>query len=113
VVGFFIATGREEMARRPTQVGFAIAVLIYVAVKILLLPGLYIGTPFLHRVPEAWAVALGIGVPSVLLVVALAVVFFYVRRAERATIFVAYLFFALTDVVLTLVLYSPGFFGSG
>jgi hypothetical protein len=113
VVAFFIATGREEMVRRGTVIGFVISVLIYVAVKILLLPGLFIGTPFLHRVPAAWAVTLGIAVPCVLLAVALGVVYLYTRRAERATIFKAYLFFALTDVVLTLVLYSPGFFGSG
>jgi hypothetical protein len=113
VVAFFIATGREEMARRGTQIGFAISVLVYVGVKILLLPGLFIGTPFLHQVPAAWAVVLGIAVPSVLLAIALGVVYFYARRALRATIFKAYLFFALTDVVLTLVLYSPGFFGSG
>jgi hypothetical protein len=113
VVGYFIATGHEDLVRLGTQVGFAVAVLIYVAVKILLLPGLFIGTPFLHRVPAAWAVVLGIAVPSVLLAVALGVVYLYSRRAERATIFVAYLIFALTDVGLTLVLYSPGFFGSG
>jgi hypothetical protein len=111
VVVFFIATGREEMVRTPTRVGFALAVVLYVGVKILLLPGLYVGTPFLHRVPAGWAVALGIAVPTLMLCVALAAVYIYARRAERATIFVAYLVFALTDVVLTLVLYSPGFFG--
>jgi hypothetical protein len=113
VVSFFIVTGREEMVRRGTLIGFVISVLLYVAVKILLLPGLFVGTPFLHRVPAAWAVTLGIAVPSVLLAIALGMVYLYVRRAERATIFKSYLFFALTDVVLTLVLYSPGFFGSG
>jgi hypothetical protein len=113
VVAFFIITGREDMVRRGTLIGFAAAVLIYVAVKILLLPGLFIGTPFLHQVPEAWAVVLGVGVPSVILLIALGVVYVYARRAQRATIFKSYLFFALTDVVLTLVLYSPGFFGSG
>jgi hypothetical protein len=113
VVAFFIATGHEEMTRRGTRIGFAVSVLAYVAVKILLLPGLFAGTPFLYQVPEGWAVVLGLAVPSLLLAIALGVVYVYVRRAERATIFVAYLVFALTDVVLTLVLYAPGFFGSG
>jgi hypothetical protein len=112
VVVFFIASGKEEMARTPTKVGFAVAVVLYVGVKILLLPGLFAGTPFLHQVPPSWAVALGIAVPALILCVALAAVYVYVRRAERATIFVAYLVFALTDVVLTLALYSPGFFGT-
>ena len=112
VVLFFIATGKEEMERRPTKVGFAVAVVLYVGVKILLLPGLFAGTPF--SAPGAsgvggccWALL----VPALILLVALAAVYIYARRAERATIFVAYLVFALTDVVLTLVLYAPGFFG--
>jgi hypothetical protein len=112
VVVFFIASGKEEMSRTPTQIGFAVAVLLYVGMKILLLPGLFAGTPFLHQVPPGWAVALGITVPTVILVLSLATVYVYSRRAERATIFVAYLVFALTDVVLTLVLYAPGFFGT-
>jgi hypothetical protein len=112
VVLFFIVTGREEMARGRTRVGFAIAVVLYVGVKILLLPGLYAGTPFLHQVPPGWAVALGVTVPTLMLCVALAAMYLYVHRAERATIFAAYMVFALTDVVLTLVLYAPGFFGT-
>jgi hypothetical protein len=112
VVVFFIVSGREEMARKQTKIGFAIAVVLYVGVKILLLPGLYAGTPFLHRVPPRWAVVLGITVPTLVLCVALAAVFVYARRAARATIFVAYLVFASTDVFLTLVLYAPGFFGT-
>jgi hypothetical protein len=112
VVLFFIVTGQEEMARTPTKIGFALAVVIYVGMKILLLPGLFAGTPFLHQVPPGWATALGLAVPALILLVALAAVYIYGRRAERATIFKAYLVFALTDVVLTLILYSPGFFGS-
>jgi hypothetical protein len=112
VVVFFVASGKEEMTRTPTKIGFAVAVVLYLGVKILLLPGLYAGTPFLHEVPSGWAVTLGIAVPTAILGTALGAVYIYARRAERATIFVAYLVFAATDVVLTLVLYSPGFFGT-
>jgi hypothetical protein len=112
VVLFFIVTGQEEMERTPAKIGFALAVVIYVGMKILLLPGLFAGTPFLYRVPPGWATLLGLAVPALILLVALAAVYIYGRRAERATIFKAYLVFALTDVALTLILYSPGFFGS-
>ena len=112
VVLFFILTGEEEMTRTRTKVGFALAIVLYVSVKILLLPGLYVGTPFLHQVPPGWAIVLGIAVPTLILGMALAAVYIYARRAARATIFAAYLVFALVDVVLTLVLYSPGFFGT-
>ena len=100
------------MARTPAEIGFAVAVVIYVGMKILLLPGLFAGTPFLYQVPPGWATILGLVVPTLILLLSLAAVYVYGRRAERATIFKAYLVFALTDVVLTLVLYSPGFFGS-
>jgi hypothetical protein len=112
VVLFFIVTGQEEMARTAAKIGFAVAVVIYVGMKILLLPGLSPGTPFLRQVPPGWTTTLEIAVPALILLLALAAVYIYGRRAERATIFKAYLVFALTDVALTLILYSPGFFGS-
>jgi hypothetical protein len=65
VVAFFIASGREEMARRGTQIGFSISVLLYVGVKILLLPGLLSARPFCTGCP-----GLGSGIGH--------------RRAERA-----------------------------
>jgi hypothetical protein len=111
VVVFFIATGREEMVRTPTKIGFAVAVVIYVGMKVLLLPGLFNATPFLYAVPRGWATVVGIVVPLVILVLAGLAVYIYTRRAERPTIFLSFLVFALVDVVLTMVLYSPGFFG--
>jgi len=113
VVAFFVASGQEEMKRAPTKIGFAIAIVIYVGVKILLLPGLFRGTPLLQLVPSAWAVPVGIAVPSLILVIALSAVYMYIRKAERATIFMAYFVLALVDVGLTIVLYAPRFFDPG
>jgi hypothetical protein len=112
VVLFFIVSGQEELERTPAKIGFAAAIAIYVGMKLLLLPGLFIGTPFLQRIPPAWATAAGIAIPAFLLALALGATYLYSKRAERATIFQAYLIFALTDVLLTLVLYSPGFFAT-
>ncbi len=111
VVVFFIATGQEDMDRRATQVGFAVGVLIDMGIKILLMPGLFAGTPFLQQVPARWAVPLGIAVPLAILTLSLLTVYRYLRRAERATIFKAILIFVGVDVGLTLLLYAPGFFG--
>jgi hypothetical protein len=111
IVVFFIATGQEEMDRRPTKIGFSIAVVLYVSIKVLLLPGLFAGTPLLHLVPRGWATFVGIAVPVVVFLLALLSVLVYMRRSERATIFKAFFIFALLDVSLTLILYAPGFFG--
>ena len=110
VVVFFIATGKEDMDRRATQIGFAVAVLIYAGIKMLLIPGLWTGTPFLEQVPQGWRAPFGLAVPLVLLGMALLAVYLYVRRAQRATIFKAILILAGVDVALTLLLYAPGFF---
>jgi hypothetical protein len=111
VVVFFIVSGQEELERTPARVGFAISVVIYVAIKVLLLPGLFAGTPFLYQVPPALSTVIGIAVPVIILALALTAVYIYYRRAERATILKAYFVLALTDVLLTLILYGPGFFG--
>jgi len=52
-------------------------------------------------------------IPALILVLALAAIYLYARRSERATIFKAYLVFALTDGLLTVVLYAPGLFNPG
>jgi len=111
LVLFFIFGGSEELSRRPARVAFAAAIAIYVGMKVLLLPGLFGGTPFLYAVPLGWATTVSIAVPVLILLLALVAVYIYTRRAERATIFRAFLLFALIDVALTLVLYAPGFFG--
>jgi len=111
IVLFYIFSGKEELERRGARIGLAVGIVMYVGMKILLLPGLFAGTPFLPLVPPAWAVVIGIAVPAVILLLALLAVYFYARRAERATIFRAFFIFVLVDVVLTLVLYAPGFFG--
>jgi hypothetical protein len=99
------------MDRRPTRIGFAVAVLIYIGMKVLLLSGLFASTPFMQQVPPRLATPLGIAVPVLIMAVALLVVYLYTRRAERATIFKAILILVGVDVTLTLVLYAPGFFG--
>lgn len=110
VVLFFIFTGQEELERTPARIGFLIAVLVYVGMKLLLLPGLFRGTPLVGLFPQDWATAVGIVVPALILLLALGAVYLHLRRAQRPTIFKAYVIFAGVDVLLTLVLYAPGFF---
>jgi hypothetical protein len=111
VVVFFIFSGQEEMDRAPTRIGFAIGIIIYVSIKVLLLPGLFAGTPFLHVFPSGMATVVGITVPAIIVLLALLAVYVYTRRAQRATIFKALFIFCLIDIGLTLILYAPGFFG--
>jgi hypothetical protein len=64
-------------------------------------------------VPPQLSSALVSGVPLLILALAFAAIYAYTRRAERATLFPAFLIFAVTDTLLSLVIYAPGIFGVG
>ena len=110
---FYVLSGREELKHISAKLGLLVALLFYAASKLVLLPGLTAGVPFFYRSPGRIAGIAAIVVPIVLFVLALGATLFYVRRAERATLFKGYLVFALTDGLLTVLLYAPGFFDRG
>jgi hypothetical protein len=91
----------------------AVAVLIYAVSKLMLLPGLSAGLPFLYRLSTGLAAIASIGVPALVYLLAIGAILLYIRRSDRATLFKAYLVFALTDGLLTIILYAPGFFDLG
>jgi hypothetical protein len=109
IVLFYIFSGREYLEQIGTKIGLLVSVVIYFASKLVLLPGLSAGTPFLYQLPRRVASALTIALPLSILFVALGAIFLYARRARRATLFKAYFVFALTDGLLTAVLYAPQF----
>jgi hypothetical protein len=113
VVLFFIFSGQEYLERTGTKIGLSAAILIYVGSKLLFLPGLAAGTPFLYRVPAELASALAVAVPVLILLLALGALALYARRSDSPTLFKGYLIFALTDGILTVVLYAPGLFNPG
>ncbi|UCC61893.1 MAG: hypothetical protein JSV36_14005, partial [Anaerolineae bacterium] len=96
-----------------TRIGLLVAILVYGGSKLMLLPGLSAGIPFLYRLPGWLAAFASIGVPVLIFLLALGAIYLYARRSDRATLFKAYLVFALTDGLLTIVLYAPGFFDLG
>ncbi len=110
VVLFYMFSGREYLEWISTKIGLLVSIIIYCASKLLLLPGLSLGTPFLYQVSSDLRTTLVMAIPVVILLLSLAAIYIYARRSERATIFKAYLVFSLTDGLLTVLLYAPGFF---
>lgn len=110
VVVFFIFSGQEHLDRTGTKIGLSAALVIYIGAKLLFMPGLAAGTPFLYRVPAELASTLTLAVPVIILLLALGALLLYARRSDGPTLFKGYLIFALTDGLLTVVLYAPGLF---
>lgn len=110
VILFHIFRGEDDLSRLGAKIALLIGIIIHSAAKVIFLPGLSAGTPFLQQVPGEWATALSLAVPALILVVALAATYFHIRRSERATLFRTYIVFAATDGLLTVLLYAPKLF---
>jgi hypothetical protein len=110
VVLFYALSRREYLEDLGAKIGLVVAIVIYTASKLLFLPGLSADTPFLFRLPEEIALLIAIAKPVVILVLGLGALYLYTRRSKGGTLFRAYLVFALTDGLLTALLYAPQFF---
>jgi hypothetical protein len=113
LVLFYAFVGEEELELKRVKVALGIAIALYMGAKLLLLPSSLLYAPFLDQVPPKLSSALVSGVPLLILALALAAMYAYTRRAERATLFPAFLIFAVTDTLLSLAIYAPGIFGVG
>lgn len=113
LVLFYLFTRQEYLDELGAKIGLGVAFVIYIAVKMLFLPGLLAGgTPFVYIVPEAVAPAMSTLIPISILILALIGLVIYLRRptGEAPGVFKAYLVFALIDSGLTAILYAPRFF---
>lgn len=107
VILFYIFRGEDDLSQLGAKIAMIIAIIIHSAAKLVFLPGLSAGTPFLQQLPRQWANVTYLAVPVLILVLALTAAYIYIRRSERATLFIAYLVFAITDGLLTVLLYAP------
>ena len=110
VILFHIFRGDDDMGTLGAKIALLIGVVIHSGAKLLFLPGLSAGTPFLQQVPGQWATALSTVVPVLILVLALAATYIFIRRSERAALLPVYGVFAATDALLTVLLYAPKLF---
>ena len=107
VILFHIFRGDDDLSKLGAKIAMLIGVIIHSGAKLLFLPGLSAGTPFLQQVPRQWATALSTAVPVLILVLTLAATYIYIRRSERATLLLTYVVFAATDGLLTVLIYAP------
>jgi hypothetical protein len=113
LVLFYVFVGEEELELKRVKVVLGIAIALYTGTKLMSLPSSLLYVPFLDEVPPLLYSALVSGVPLIILALGLTAIYAYARRAERATLFPAFLVFAMTDALLSMAIYAPGIFGVG
>ncbi|MGQ9666388.1 MAG: hypothetical protein ACUVWB_03660 [Anaerolineae bacterium] len=111
VVGYHIFGSREDLTERGPRIVLLVAGLLYYAGKLLIFSALLSFPPFRELLPEGIHWMLDFGLPALILTLALLALRLYIRRAQPPRLFVGFFVFALTDALLTMMLYGPGFYG--
>jgi hypothetical protein len=111
IVLFYTLAGEEGLELRRVKVALGIAIALYMGAKLVLLPNFLLYVPLLDQVPPHLHSVWILGVPLIIFALALAAMYAYIRRTERATLFLAFFVFALTDALLSLAIYASSFFG--
>lgn len=111
VVGYHIFGSQEDLTERGPRIVLGVAGLLYYAGKLLIFSALLSFPPFRELLPEGLRWMLDFGLPALILALALLALRQYIRRAQPPRLFVGFFVFVLTDALLTMMLYGPGFYG--
>jgi hypothetical protein len=104
----------DDLGTRRGKIGLALALIIYLGTKFLMLPSLFSYLPFsasFPLLPSSLSPLLMVGTPLFISGGAAAIAIGVLRRVESRELFVALLAFALPDALLTLMVYSPSVLG--
>lgn len=104
----------DDLGTGRGKIGLALALLIYLMTKLLMLPSFLSYVPFsawLPVLPSSLSPLLTVGTPLLISGGAAAIAIWFLRRVESRELLVALLAFALPDALLTLMVYTPSILG--
>jgi hypothetical protein len=116
VWGFFctVVIHFDDLGTRQGKVALALALVIYLGTKFLMLPSLFSYVPFsawFPLLPDSLSTLLLVGTPLFISGGAAAIAIWVLRRVESRELLMALLAFALPDALLTVMVYSPSVLG--
>jgi len=107
VVAFYFVKTEGGLDRRPAQIALVVSIVLYLAAKFILAPGVLFYAPLLDRLPANLQFVTVLGTPLFTLLVALGAIWLYFRRTPYRSLFVAWVIFVLTDAMLSMIIYMP------
>ena len=108
VILYYFVRVEGGMERRGSQIALGIAILLYLFCKLFLMPGVLFYAPFINRFPENLQFVPVLGTPLLTLGAAVAALWLYARRRDYKSLFAMYMIFVITDAMLSLIIYVPG-----
>jgi len=102
----------DDLTRTPSKVALGIAFAIYFFTKFFVLPAGFMSyVPFIDKIPPPLDEWLMIGLPLIVLGLAILGSLLHARRSETKSLFAAFLVFALIDGIVSLAIYVPAYLG--
>jgi hypothetical protein len=112
LVVFSLLKPDTDLRTRAGRIGLAVAVALYLPSKLFLVPSFLSYAPFLNDVAGGLRDLVYLGFPLAIMAIALIIAAWYARRSEKKLVAVAFVAFAATDALLSLMLYMPNFLTS-
>jgi hypothetical protein len=108
VILYYFVRVEGGMERRGSQVALGIAIFLYLFSKLFLMPGVLFYAPFINRFPEHLQMVPVLGTLLFTLGAAVAALWLYARKRDYKSLFAMYMIFVITDALLSLIIYVPG-----
>jgi hypothetical protein len=111
LVGFYLFRPDSDLTTRAGRVALGVAIALYMFSKMFILPAFLWYAPFLDMISPRFELVVLLGVPAVVLSLAVLAMWAYIRRSDRKVVLFAFAIFAGIDAVLSLILYIPNAIG--
>lgn len=111
LIGFHFFRPDSDLRTRTGWSGLAIAIVLYFLSKMFAVPAFLRYTPLLDTIAPRFQDLVIFGFPILIATISLCMMAVYIRRSERKAVWVAFVLFAATDSLLSLILYMSNVLG--
>ena len=111
LVGFYLFRPDSDLTTRTGRVALLVAIAIYLFSKLFMLPAFLWYAPFMDIISPKFEIVVLLGVPLLIMGLALLAMRAYIRRSDRKAVLFAFAIFAGIDSLLSLMLYMPNAIG--
>jgi hypothetical protein len=109
---YHLAGSGSGLDQRGGRLALAVAVLLYLAAKTVIFVSFFTQPIYGQPLPAPWSTITTCGVPLLIPAFSGSAVAFYIKRRGAIAVFPAFIFFALLDITLTIMIYGPVAFGT-
>ncbi|MDP3045998.1 MAG: hypothetical protein Q8O07_00765, partial [Chloroflexota bacterium] len=109
---YHLAGSGAGLDQRAGRMALTVAVLLYLAAKTVIFVSFFTQPIYGQPLPAPWSQITTCGVPLLIPAFSGLLVAFYIKRRGALAVFPTFIFFALLDITMTIMIYGPVAFGT-